>query len=91
MAKAAVEKYPFIGNCAKVIGGIFADRGGSEEARQKIVNDIITAQHAYEKGERKSKILIFPEGGTSNNSCILDFKRGAFEAGVAVLPCLIYY
>ena len=37
------------------------------------------------------KLLIFPEGSTSNRSALLNFKPGGFLAGQAVQPVLVNY
>ena len=41
--------------------------------------------------EVRHKLLIFPEGSTSNRSALLNFKPGGFLAGQAVQPVLVNY
>lgn len=40
---------------------------------------------------RPRPMLLFPEGTTTNNSCLLPFKTGAFLAGLPVKPVVIKY
>lgn len=36
-------------------------------------------------------LCLFPEGTTTNNSCLLPFKTGAFRAGLPLQPVVIKY
>ncbi|KAF6200155.1 hypothetical protein GE061_006456 [Apolygus lucorum] len=38
-----------------------------------------------------SQILIFPEGTTTNRSCLISFKPGAFYPGLPIQPMIIRY
>lgn len=40
---------------------------------------------------KRSPLIIFPEGSTSNNTHIIKFKRGAFESLFPVIPLTIKY
>jgi 1-acyl-sn-glycerol-3-phosphate acyltransferase len=40
---------------------------------------------------RYPPIFMFPEGTTSNGHCLLQFQRGAFVAGVPIIPVLLNY
>ena len=43
------------------------------------------------KGKNFPPILIYPEGTTGNNKCIMNFKRGAFEPMMPIKAyCLDY-
>lgn len=67
-------------------------RGGSPEKKQQIVSSIIQRQRGVEEGELDlPPLCIFPEGSTSNNTHLLQFKRGAFEYGGTVIPIGIKY
>jgi len=52
---------------------------------------IIQKQKDIYSGKDLSKFMIFPEGTTSNNTGILDFKRGAFLSELAVKPYIIKF
>ena len=38
-----------------------------------------------------TRLLIFPEGTTTNGSCLIHFHSGAFKAGLPVQPVIIRY
>ena len=53
---------------------------------------IKSRQHSLEDGSHtKSPLLRFPEGFTTNNTVLAQFKRGAFESGCAVTPASVRY
>jgi len=86
--KKSCLNIPLLGNVAlKVLQGIPIDRGsGGAKA-------IIDRVNEMEKGEPLSHrpLLIFPEGTTSNGSCLLKFRTGAFVTGSPVQPILIQF
>ncbi|CAB0004502.1 unnamed protein product [Nesidiocoris tenuis] len=63
-------------------------RRDNSESRHKSIQDII---------ERATspldwpQILIFPEGTTTNRSCLISFKPGAFIPGLPIQPLVIRY
>ena len=73
------------------LGCIFISRGGSAEELQKIVDEIDERQRMIEDFGEFPPVIIFPEGGTSNSSCILPFKKGAFLGMRAVKPIFVRY
>lgn len=78
VAKREVKTAPVGGVIAMALGSIFISRGGSPEELQKIVDEIDERQRMIEDYGEYPPFIVFPEGGTSNGSCILPFKRGAF-------------
>ena len=48
-------------------------------------------QDMIEKDSKYSKIVVFPEGRTTNGTYMLDFKKGAFAALKPVIPSYIKY
>lgn len=46
---------------------------------------------AWERGWRGNPLLLFPEGTTSNGSCLLRFKTGVFAGGLPVYPVTVQY
>lgn len=48
-------------------------------------------QEAIEKGSSYPPFVIFPEGTLSNNTCLLPFRKGAFNALKTVTPVTIKY
>lgn len=45
----------------------------------------------WARGWRGNPLLLFPEGTTSNGSCLLRFKTGVFAGGMPVYPIAIKY
>ncbi len=70
VAKAEVATWPLFGWLAKLQRTVFVDRRPTQAGKQK---DAITAR--LEKGER---LILFPEGTTSDGNRVLPFKRALF-------------
>lgn len=63
------------------------ERGGSREARDRIVQKFVERQEAIEvRNEAFSPMCIFAEATTTNGTHIIPFKRGAFSAMRTVTP-----
>lgn len=45
----------------------------------------------WARGWRGNPLLLFPEGTTSNGSCLLRFKTGVFAGGMPVYPITVQY
>ena len=39
----------------------------------------------------RSPLLVYPEGATSNNNSIIEFKRGAFSGLCSIMPICLKY
>lgn len=50
-----------------------------------------TKAEAWARGWRGNPLLVFPEGTTSNGSCLLRFKTGVFSGGMPVYPVAVQY
>ena len=61
------------------------------EEKEKARKTIQDRQEYVEKTPGAMPLGIFPEGGMSNNKCLLPFKRGAFEAGLSIRPLVLKY
>lgn len=49
------------------------------------------AADRWARGWRGNPLLLFPEGTTSNGSCLLRFKTGVFAGGMPVHPVVVNY
>ncbi|CAM9941668.1 unnamed protein product [Scytosiphon promiscuus] len=49
------------------------------------------AEENWARGWKGNPLLLFPEGTTSNGSCLLRFKTGVFAAGVPVHPVTVKF
>merc|ERR1712226_1434129 len=67
---------------------VFVDRSDGD-SRHATMEAIKTHCSEWCLGQRP--MLIFPEGTTTNGEGILEFKKGAFVAGVPVRPVLLVY
>lgn len=88
IAKSDVKSYPMIGFVATCMGSIFVDRSDKAN-RGDIIKLLAERQTSIHKKEDLSQLLIFPEGTTSNNSGIINFKQGAFLTKLNVKPYII--
>lgn len=66
-------------------------RGSGEDKRALALKTITDRQELIEKTGNYAPLLIFAEGGTTNNSAILKFKKGAFVSEKRVKPLLLNY
>jgi 1-acyl-sn-glycerol-3-phosphate acyltransferase len=90
ISKKAVESYPFIGYVATCIGCIFVDRNDKTN-RGNSLNQVVDKQRNIYSGEDTSKLLIFPEGTTTNTTSIIQFKKGAFVTKLPIKPIVIKF
>lgn len=92
VSKASIKNAPLFGKVGMALNTIFFDRVGSHEEKEKIVEEISSRQKAIfaNKGEGVN-LHIFPEGATSNNTHLLPFKRGVFNALLPVRPIFVKY
>ncbi len=88
MAMKAVGNAPIGGDIAFHIGSIFVERD-SEESRKKSFDNLVKRQKEFYEGKNFYKSLIFPEGTTTNNRYLKDFKKGAFSALLPVKPIIM--
>ena len=79
VAKYDVQFWPVIGPCSKAMGCIFVkrtnedDRNSAKSLIKKRIDDFTNGiASAY-------PLIVYPEGTTSNNRVILNFKSGAFD------------
>ena len=75
--KESLTKYPFIGYVAKVFQALTVDRK-EESSRKKLISDLHKRISYIKNKKLYNKLVIFPEGTTSNNYGLLNFKKGAF-------------
>jgi len=102
VAKEEVRRYFLLGPLAVALNTIFVDirkrigvkddgnnlnnSSKGESTSQNIINYLTN-----DKESSLSRLCIFPEGTTSNGKSLLHFHKGAFLAGVPVLPVCLHY
>lgn len=74
-------------------GGEAAEEGSPSSAMGSATTRprLPTAAENWARGWRGNPLLLFPEGTTSNGSCLLRFKTGVFASGVPVYPVTVKY
>eukprot|EP00760_Papus_ankaliazontas_P039908 PhM_4_TR9806/c0_g1_i2/m.46632/K13510/LPCAT1_2; lysophosphatidylcholine acyltransferase / lyso-PAF acetyltransferase len=88
VAKAAVaEELPLVGNIVYAIQAILVDRG-DRNSQKAVVQEITSRAHAEGAWPR---VVIFPEGTTTNQQALITFKLGPFLPGVTVQPAILHY
>ena len=88
MAMQAVGNAPIGGDIAYHIGSIFVERD-NEESRKKSFDKLIKRQKDFYEGKILYKLVIFPEGTTTNNRYLKTFKKGAFSALLPLKPIIM--
>lgn len=91
VAKRSVSKLPLVGLISKCLGCVFVQRE-LKSSDFKGVSGVVTVriQEAYQN-EFAPKMMIFPEGTTTNGDYLLPFKTGVFLAKAPVLPVILRY
>lgn len=67
---------------------MFVDSGKSD-SRHTTLDAIVGHCREWQPGQRP--LLIFPEGTMTNGHEVVDFKKGAFVAGLPVRPTIVVY
>jgi 1-acyl-sn-glycerol-3-phosphate acyltransferase len=77
--KSELRNTPFIGAVSSAIDSLWVDRAGSQETKDKFIEQMTARQEEVEdKGQNYNPTICFPEGTTTNGACLMPFKRGAF-------------
>lgn len=83
VAKAELEKVPFLGFAIRNSASLFIDKSDPRRAVESL-------QEAGARIRGGNSVLVFPEGERSYRAPLLELKKGAFtiavEAGVPVVP-----
>jgi 1-acyl-sn-glycerol-3-phosphate acyltransferase len=91
-ASSHLSKVPFLSWTIEMMGGMYIDRTLAKDKRDLIVEKISERQNkVMESGKSVTPLVIFPEGHTTNNTMICNFKRGAFCSNQAIRPIALKY
>lgn len=91
LSKDEVRKYPFIGIIAIGLQSLFVDRNNRTD-KEAIISTIRERTSLIKSGKNYPKILIFPEGTTTNGKYMISFKKGAFVTMDPIkIICLKYH
>jgi 1-acyl-sn-glycerol-3-phosphate acyltransferase len=83
------KRIPVLGALSRCFQFIFVDRADKDSKRGSMAT--IERRAADAAHGPWPQTVIFPEGTTTNRSALIDFKLGAFSAGVPVQPVVISY
>ena len=88
MAMQAVGNAPIGGGIAFHIGSIFVERD-NEKSRLKSFEKLINRQKDFYEGKNLYRLVIFPEGTTTNNRYLKAFRKGAFYSLLPLKPMIM--
>ncbi|PIN03176.1 putative phosphate acyltransferase, contains PlsC domain [Handroanthus impetiginosus] len=91
VAKRSVAKLPLVGLISKCLGCVYVQRESKSpdiKGVSGVVNERIREAH---QNKAAPKMMLFPEGTTTNGDYLLPFKSGAFLAKAPVLPIILRY
>ena len=90
--KESLAEVPVLAALIRGLQSIFVSRGANEAERELVVKQIMDRQSQIEdEGAEFQPLCLFAEGSTTNNSHLIKFKRGAFQAMRTVQPCFIKF
>jgi 1-acyl-sn-glycerol-3-phosphate acyltransferase len=82
---------PVLSTLIDCIDSIYIPRGGSEEKKAQALAAIRDRQELIEETGKYAPFLIFAEGGTTNGTGLIKFKKGAFFAERTIRPMFMKY
>lgn len=82
---------PLLSTLIDCIDSIYIPRGGSEEKKAQALAAIRDRQELIEETGKYAPFLIFAEGGTTNGTGLVKFKKGAFFAERTIRPMFMKY
>jgi len=88
---AEFRNVPLLSTLINVIDSIYIPRGGSEEKKAIALQAIRDRQTLIEDTGKYAPFLIYAEGGTSNGTGIIKFKKGAFFSEKTIRPMFLKY
>ena len=90
ISKSGVRDYPVVGFYARIMQCIFLNREQSND-RKLVLQKLQERVHNINQGRNFSKIVIFPEGTTTNGDSLIGFKKGAFVLGTPLKVVALKY
>jgi 1-acyl-sn-glycerol-3-phosphate acyltransferase len=90
ISKSDVKSYPLIGYIGTCLRNLWVDRSDKNN-RANIMKMVTERQINNGLGKEFNQLLIFPEGTTTNNTGIIEFKQGAFSTKLNIKPYVIKF
>lgn len=88
MAKKEASAIPVFGSLIKVGQCILVDRF-NPNSRHDSLEEL--KRRAKEVSKWNCRVMLFPEGTTTNSRALISFKLGAFLCGVPLQPCIFQF
>lgn len=85
VARASTKNVPCVGKYSDFLNCIYVDRV-SKESRSNTIEKIAQHQNEYLEGKQSTRLIIWPEGATTNGEYLISFKKGAFISLLPVQP-----
>lgn len=90
LANEGVKRMPLIGKIAQAMQCVFVDRSNTSD--RNIASTLVqNRQLDINSAKGFPKLLLFPEGTTTNGSGVVMFRKGAFVTGAVVQGVAIRY
>lgn len=90
-AKIELKTAPLLGTLGKCLNNIWMPRGRNDLAKKAALDAIIERQSIIEKDDSYPPMLIFAEGGVTNNMGVITFKKGPFFSEKVVTPIFMKF
>ncbi|KAM7278705.1 hypothetical protein ACFE04_005839 [Oxalis oulophora] len=91
VAKRSVAKLPLVGIISKCLGCVYVQRESKSSDFKGVAGVVTQRIEEAHKDPSAPKMMLFPEGTTTNGDYLLPFKTGAFLARTPVLPVILRY
>ncbi|KAJ0642086.1 putative plasmalogen synthase [Helianthus annuus] len=86
VASESHDSMPFVGTIIRAMQVIYVNRF-SHQSRKHAVNEI----KRKASSDRFPRLLLFPEGTTTNGRLLINFQHGAFIPGYPIQPVVVRY
>ncbi len=87
LSKGSLQSTPIVGRFMRQIGCLFI----TKETRPQLFDIMREQEKQYDADHTRSRLVIFPEGTTTNGTSLIHFHKGAFMNGSPVKPIMFHY
>jgi hypothetical protein len=91
VAKAATTKIPLVGGVATACGCLYFDRSAAGKEQRKDLMSMMADRQKLSEKNIYPPLIMNVEGGTTNGTALIKFKKGAFAGLNSVQPVVIKY
>jgi lysophosphatidylcholine acyltransferase/lyso-PAF acetyltransferase len=87
LSRAENAKFPLLGRLVKSVQPILVNRNDTKN-KQATIDEV---KRRADPNSDWPQVIVFPEGTTTNRTCLISFKPGAFIPGLPVQPVCVQY